>query len=427
MIQTLGKRLRSLPASERGWALVTAMVVMTIMMGSTLGLAAYLDGQTQQTGVQRTRESAFNLSEAALNQQVWALGNEWPGAGYAPGNIFGNQPYSACTPSSATTRCPAAGQLRQLTASPDTDPGATWETRVVDNVAPYTRFYSDPALRTSTTGWDSNGDGFMWVRATAQARQRARTLVALVREETQQESLPRAAIIAGGMTFTNNGEKALVQAGTTTDGFVGLRCQPSIGETDATACEGYPYAITPNWQQKVATAIQPVSSVVTNYPPDPAVTAEALERFKAKAWSTGTYYNATTGCPSTLTGEVVVIDVNVACTIDGGTTTYNSEAAPGIVILLNSASSLTIAKNSHFWGVIYHANLPAPGSSRTLVTLGSGCSVVHGGILIDGPGRLSLGSCGDQVQYTPKVFDAIRTISGARVIRNTWRELKAGS
>jgi hypothetical protein len=208
-----------------------------------------------------------------------------------------------------------------------------------------------------------------------------------------------------------------------------VRCLPTPGE--ANACVGYPEPAgsTSQWQDKIETAIQPYAAVITNYStvmPGRAISDEALNRFLATAGSDGTYY---TSCPASLTGAVVVIDMHGPCQVDAGNVTYNSAAQPGIVVVLNSDSSLTIAKNAEFWGVLYHANRPVAGgvdSNQPLITLGTGNPVVHGGVIIEGRGGFVAGSSGMQLEYESGVFDNIRTIGGAGIIQNTWRELPKG-
>jgi len=68
---------------ERGWALMTAILFMAIMLGTVLSVARFVDGQTKLGADSRKRETAFNMGEAALNGQIFALSQQWPGAGAA--------------------------------------------------------------------------------------------------------------------------------------------------------------------------------------------------------------------------------------------------------------------------------------------------------------------------------------------------------
>ncbi|MDT5011616.1 MAG: hypothetical protein QOH57_3233, partial [Mycobacterium sp.] len=170
--------LRDRVTDDRGWALITAILLMTIMLGTVLSLATYIDGQTRQGAATRKRETAFNLTEAALNAQIFALSQDWPGTGSTA------TPYPACTQASTGARCPNASALSALIASPDAT-GATWQTVIRDDgVNGSPNFYSDATTLTQPA-YDANGDGKVWIRATSTTRGKTRTMVTLVRVEEQ--------------------------------------------------------------------------------------------------------------------------------------------------------------------------------------------------------------------------------------------------
>jgi len=184
--------------SETGSALVTAIVLLTIMISMSLAVLALVDTETKQSGVNRNRESAFNIAEAAMNAQIFALAQDWPGN--SDKNLL------QCLPSTGGTRCPVHTQLRGLFPTTDTDPAMQWSTRIVDNQPPYTDFYSDAMLSGTTYGYDKGGpggehkpDGKVWVRAEATSRGRTRAMVALVRAEEQQEDIVNSALVAGSL------------------------------------------------------------------------------------------------------------------------------------------------------------------------------------------------------------------------------------
>src|SRR3954452_23236669 len=114
---------------ERGWALVTAMLLMAIMLGTILAIAKYVDGQTKLGADSRKRETAFNMGEASLNGQIFELSQQWPGAGAAADTTL---QYPTCTQASTGTHCPNASALASLIASPDAT-NAIWQTQIRDN------------------------------------------------------------------------------------------------------------------------------------------------------------------------------------------------------------------------------------------------------------------------------------------------------
>ena len=66
--------------SERGSAVVTAIMVMTAMI--TLGLASYsfVDTQTKMSAKEHGRESTFNYGEGVLNAEAFIASAYWPGS-----------------------------------------------------------------------------------------------------------------------------------------------------------------------------------------------------------------------------------------------------------------------------------------------------------------------------------------------------------
>src|SRR5215212_4678986 len=132
--------------AEAGSALIAAIVLLTIMIGVALAVLAYVDTETKQSGVSRNRESAFNIAEAAMNAQIFSLSQNWPGnAGRA---------LVQCLPATGGTSCPVHSQLQGLFPTTDTDPAMQWKTQIIDNQPPYTSFYSDDILNSTTYGWD---------------------------------------------------------------------------------------------------------------------------------------------------------------------------------------------------------------------------------------------------------------------------------
>ena len=175
---------------EHGYAVVTALVLTTLML--TIGLAAFAFVDTEQSasGRERERESRLNLTEGvALFADLRAL-SELAGVGSrAP-----TRP--AARETSTDPKCPDAGQLESHFSAVDFKLGPTWTVQVVDNPGAPGRFYSDTLLTTpGVARWDQSGpqgvpDGEMWVRAEGRIDGRKRVVVARVRAEKEQLPLP---------------------------------------------------------------------------------------------------------------------------------------------------------------------------------------------------------------------------------------------
>ncbi len=412
LLRRLRLRLRVNPsAREDGWVLLTSIATMSLMVTLSLTLLGIVDTQTGQSRQQRVRETAFNLAEAGLNAQIFSLSRDWPGIGAVL------TPYPTCTSGgAASSRCPSAAQIAALIPTPDAD-GATWQTVVRDNSSAGTaRFYSDSTTMTQPA-YDSNGDGELWVRSTATAKGKTRTIVALVRAEQQEEDIPHAAIITGRLEISNMGNKYIIDAsvggGTPT---AVVRCTPVLLET--TACLGHPVgagsiASVSGLLSFLGKQLSP-NVVTTNYTGGSAMTVEARARLKATAVANGTYY---TGCPTTLTGAVVYIEAGT-CTYNSNTV-FNSAAAPGMVLM--ASGSLYIGGTHIFHGIIYHAN--ELGSTGVVMQV-QGNATVIGGVLVDGNAATIAGSSKLNIQLAPDAFRAVRSYGSAGVIQNTWREIR---
>jgi hypothetical protein len=409
-LDTLRRRLRR----EDGWAMVTAMMVLVIMLGSSLAVAAYVDTQTGLSRQQRTRETAFNLAEAALNQQVVALGRL--------GSWSTTSPIPSCTPAATDLRCPAPSQLSKLIPSADVDATSTWRTDVRDDQGSYASFYDD-GLLSSTYSYDANGNHKVWVRATATASGKTRTVVALVRAEQQEEDIIHAGILAGALDLTNSGNKVVVDG--SLGGAVDVHCTPAQG---GPPCVGYPWKnneTLPELMNRVGQQIQP-ANVTPTYPTGPLISDAALQRIKndvQNGYGAGVFVQAGQPCPTSLNG-VVWLDVGVNCALSFTGGEFNSAQNPGLLVM--NGGTLSLGGNASYHGVIVHMN-PLD-LSTSLISIG-GTACVDGNVLVNGNGTVAIGSSGSgcnggaNLKFNPSSFDAVKTFGAAGIVQNTWREL----
>jgi type II secretory pathway pseudopilin PulG len=404
---------------ERGWTLVIAMLLMTIMASMALATFAFVDREQEQSATTRKRETAYNLSEAVLNAQIFELSRDWPGVGAA---ALTTLRYPACTDASSGTHCPSATTISGLFASPDTASGMSWRTEVHDNNAPNPQFYSDDATSGTRAqpSYDANGDGKVWIRAQATVRGRTRTLIALVATQEQVEDLPHAALITGRLELGNNGHKILIDAsgGSTASGFIAVRCTPALGE--ATPCLGHSlggglFSTLLSLLSLLNIQISP-NVALTGYPNMPAMTSAAITRLRARARADGQLYAS---CPSSFPAAQVVFIESGSCSYTANGV-VNSATAPGVVILENGAT-LTLRGTLDFYGIIYNTNTIA--STSTLVDVG-GNVVVHGGVLVDGQASTAIGESALNLRLDLGAFDALRSYGSAGIIQNTFREIK---
>jgi Tfp pilus assembly protein PilX len=397
---------------DEGWALVTAVIVLMLMM--MVGLATYstVDTQTRQSKMERNRESSFNLTEGALQEQGYVLGFNWPGTAA--------NTYPTCSSGGSTPlgKCPQPAYLNGNFTQADYASGVSWTTVVRDNPSG-SDFYADTVDTTGCQGagtvpcsWDANGDRKLWVRATSTVRGKTRTIVALLKREKLSEGLPPAAVRADHFSVTNNGNKTMLDS---TGGEIIVRCQSQSGANCTT------YDADKN-------QVLPANSIV-NEPAQtrPTMSAGQLARFKSVAQSLGTYY---TSCPTSLAGQIVYIDVasGTNCSLQG-TGTYNSPTAPGFLVM--PKGGITLRGGITYYGVIYMGNCVPDGctpSTGVVADIG-GNVTVFGGVIIDGGGGLDVGNSGNggsnlpNLKYSSNAFASLATFGTAGVVQNTWREL----
>lgn len=399
--------MRARLAQQEGVALVTAVIVMMLMM--SVGLATYstVDTQSQQSQKERSQESAFNLTEGALQQQGYVLGANWPSQA--------SQAYPTCSfPGTPTAgQCPQPNNLANASGTgsftqADYKAGVSWETQVRDNPNGGT-FYDSTVTEASNPRWDANGDRQLWIRATSTVRGRKRTLVALLRRERLNEGFPRSTITAGYFNVTNNGNKTIID---TTGSQVIVRCQ---GQAFPTPCADY---------NASKGQVSPADSVVHGPSTPSAMNAAQVDRFKSAAQSANppTYF---TSCPASLTGAIVFIDLPTAteCQYQGNLN-YNSAAQPGVVIMRQG--TLTLRGGVTFYGLLYLRN--EQGSTGIVADIGGNGGVV-GSVTIDGAGGLDAGSNGNSgtntsnITYASNAFNSLASFGTAGLVQSTWREL----
>lgn len=402
--------IRSLRRQD-GSALVTAMLVMMLCLMVGFTAMSTVDVQQSQSRGERERESSFALGEGALNAQIFTLSTQWPAT------AADSRP--RCTQATAAEeKCPDPATLAKGFAGTDYQSGLDWSTEIHDNVATGAgdapdQFYDDATVRTRP-GYDSNGDGLMWVRAQSFTASRRRTMVALIRAERLDTLFPRNVITANRLSISNNGNKTMVQ---TNGSYLILRCgDGSGGQLTTAACQ--------DWNR----AVNVGPNATVNVVPDqrPALSPETIERMREFARANGTYH--ATGCPS-LAGEIVFLEsANCAYT---GNSEWNTVAKPGVLII--GSGTLSLSGNTTYNGVVYHINgsdgVNAAISGIVLTLHGNGC--VFGAVVVDGAGGLQIGSssgaskCNGNVGFNANAANNLRAYGTAGIVQNSFREIVA--
>lgn len=388
---------------ERGSALVTAMLVMFMLLAFGISTAALVDTDQADSRRERERESSFQITEGALNAQIYQLSTRWPGA-----TVETEYQYpDACTVDSTEADCPNGAALEASFTGVDYGDGTEWVTQVRDNGGTSPNYWTDDLLTTQPT-YDANDDNFLWVRASGVVRGRPRVLVALVEAEHVGLNFPRATLVSGHFETSNNGNKVIIDTNGESNQFspgdIIVRCDPAVA-----GCAEY---------QAHKGQIEP--NTLDSNPDQPrAVELEALDQLRERAKSEGNYY---TGCAPSLAGdqpgEMVFMEDATGCQWNANNV-YNSAAEPGYVVIASGAIG-KINGTATFHGIIYHANVD--NQTENLITLAGNVSI-HGAIVIDGPGGLSAGSSKVNLVYDPNVFNGFKAFGTAGIVQNTFREI----
>lgn len=406
--------------SEEGFALVSAIILLTVILGLGMGLLLFADNQQHASRIEQSGESAFNVAEAALNAQVGQISRVWPAAEKTEG---GEVPKAGCTEttSTSTNGCPtsasmsvgypnispvpcAANATKDAWGSPNTN---EWTTYVRDNV---TGSLYNSTAESGALNYDANGDGKVWVRAVGVVQCHVVSVVTLVSRQLVALSFPKDAVSGNWFKVTNKGSKKIVlleNASGGQVGEVGMRCEGVV------KCEEWDEAkeqIYPNETKK-----EPV--------PSPIMNEEQLQAMRSEAISNGTFHSPTVnGCPKKIEelaglpafvegcGKLKMSSNGIA----------NTKAAPGFLVLWDG--TLSLEGSTVFYGVIYAHN--AQESSEPVVSLG-GTTEVVGAIDVDGKGGIEFGASKVNFVYNSKAIEEIKTYAGATPTRNTFRVLAA--
>jgi type II secretory pathway pseudopilin PulG len=419
---------------DQGFALVAAIILLTVMMGLGLGLLLFTDNQQKASAREQASESAFNVAEAALNAQVGQLSRAWPAKeseAYPDNNPPGlvrctattSTPNSCPDPASLSAGYPnispvpcAAGAATEKWGSPLTN---QWTTYVRDDGGSTGALFNSATDQTQP-GWDANGDNKLWVRSVGVVQCRVVTLITLVTRQRVAVPFPHNAATANWFKVTNSGKKRTVNtAGEPTGEFqpgeISMRCEepPVPGSRE---CEVW---------SKAKQQIEPDTTLAPKSP-SPTWSNETLAALKAEAQAAGTFHSAAKGnCPSTLaetSGLPAYVEGCGPLKISGGI--GNSVASPGFLILADG--TLELVGKAEFYGVIYARNPSPPpsGCSCAVVSLG-GAAVVKGAIDVDGNGGIEFGSSGQNFIFDPSAINPLTAYAGATPTRNTFRVLPA--
>jgi type II secretory pathway pseudopilin PulG len=394
-------RIRARLSAERGWGLVSAILVVSILLSLSLPLLSLVDVQQNQSANERKSESSFNLAEAALDASMFVLGKDWPALG------TGAYP-ATCSSTSTSLNCPSPSLLSSTYSGGDYR-NAVWTVTVRDDTG--TEYYDPNVVPTrpcqgsqvAPCTWDANHNQKVWVRADADSDTGTRTVVALVKRIDRVIPFPRNAVTAGWFTVATNGNKVVVdtKGDTAQAAPVAVRCNAPAPSRCLDYDPNRPH-VTPD-------------TTTTGYGGTTVISPDILESMRAKARALDTYYPT---CPASPAGEMVFVEVG-DCSYSGGGS-VNSASAPGVFIV--GRGTIAFGGGISFYGLAYAANLQQ--STSTVVRV-FGSATIVGSIAADGGGGVTFGSSGVNVFYADTIWPNLTSFSGAAPVQGSWRELPA--
>jgi Tfp pilus assembly protein PilX len=430
--------------NEEGFAVVAAVVLLTVIMGLGLGLLLFTDSQQKASTREQASEAAFNVAEAALNAEVGQLSRKWPY--YKTVTEAETEMPRVCTSGTSTeaNNCPSPTDLKLDPNTGSTTCSGTdaWGSPLSNQWTTYVRrdvgespLFSSTEEQSQLSYAESEG-GALWVRSVGVVQCHPVTVITLVTRQRVALIVPKDAIAGNWFEVTNKGNKAIVNR----KGFAPEPAPVSM------RCEGHP---SEEECEKYDRSKEQVSPTITEDPKASAttLTTSQLATVKSEAQAHGTFYSLTSPyhCPTSmneLEGVKLSASSRAPVYVEGcgslnikangtanceGLTATTGPSLPGFLVIANG--TLELSGTSTYCGVIYAANLQK--SSGAVVKL-TGHTVVVGGIIVDGAGGIEFGSSGEGGENNANlVFDSLAidnlTISaGAASTRNSFRILPAG-
>src|SRR5215211_7223005 len=118
------RRLRN----QDGYAVATAMIVMSVMLMIGLATLSFADSETNSSNRERIHESRLNLTEGVIAAEIFQMSRSWP-------TTAAQQYPASCTDSSSQALCPTPAQLKAQFNGADFKPATTnWTVKVRDDV-----------------------------------------------------------------------------------------------------------------------------------------------------------------------------------------------------------------------------------------------------------------------------------------------------
>jgi hypothetical protein len=308
-------------ARQRGAALVLFLGVVIALSVLSIALVGLISNASHLTSRDKSRTTAFDVAEAAIDVTMQALSGGWPTE---------ENPW---TSTSFATESPGfAGEFGVTNEATQGD--AVWVSVVNDTAG-------------STTGYDDDGNGRVWVDAQARVNGVSARIRAMVEAKFYEMNVPKGvAVCAEGSLYSN------AAGGNTSSGKNKIGAQDvSIGGPQPVAIAIWgdienPEVAWPYVDQNPPTKPHPEDLIT----PDLITDLTEIADQTGKLFENGSlpahddFYGlcVVKGSP----GTVITLGQN------GKDEAYNSPSSPGILLVLGGAT-LKFAGNTEYYGVVY--------------------------------------------------------------------------
>lgn len=408
----------TLARDERGFVLVTAMIVLLILLSLSTAVFYTVNVQTDQTGHERSGEAAFDLADSALRAEVYQLQLSWPST--QPG-----MPTNCSNLLLPKAGCEGSALSSDLSTAAGIDYAhATWWAQAFDNSVtnPYSPVSATPGPAPGPASpWDLNGDETMWVRAQATANGQTRTVVEEVRR-LAMIPLAQNLVTAGGLYTKTGGNPPIMDATDATGltGAIDVRCDSVTAPQAASYCLGWSSGQLTNPSSAYASAYVDSSGSST-------LSNDEIQSLTNQAQAAGALLS---GCPSP--GDprpLIVVTGAVHCTYssNGNGSNWYSPTSPGMLVFLNSGAWVSFGGGT-FNGLLYMVNQggTVPPCSATqlnatpMVTL-SGSAQLVGSIFVGGCGTVYLQDEGNSLTFSSAALKPLPIYQAATPVQGTFQ------
>lgn len=369
---------------EGGTALIMFIGIMAALSILSVALVTLLANAQHSTSREKSRTTAFDVAEAAIDVSMNLLTDEWPGAlekNWEDTDFLARAPQFAGQ--FGVTSGLAADDTIQVLLLDDTDVDLTAAER-----------------------WDANGNGYVWLDAQARVNGVSSRVRAMVQADFYEFGLAKGIVLyAGGDLNSTSADEN----------------KPVVGAQDVTVGGTQPVSIAIWGDISDPSVAYPYVDQDPLYKPtrEELLSDETIEDLKLLAQRTGKYFTSVPPAQD-FTG-LCVIEVPSGTTVampqdsdptKAGNQPFNSIEHPGVLLVLGGGE-LKISGGMVYYGVIY--------SSGTL-SFSSGNPIIYGMVVAENDVTVA-GS--PQVIYREDCMMRLDTQfqTNTKLVPNYWREL----